>query len=291
MPADRTRQPGAALLVVATPIGNLEDLSPRARDALAGADLVACEDTRRTGRLLELTGIGRRPMLRVDDHTEGSTAAELVRRLKAGHAVVLVTDAGTPAIADPGQRVVRAVLDAGLDVTVVPGPSAPLAALVASGLPTSRFVFEGFLPRRGQARRRRLTEVAAEPRTTVLLESPHRLASTLAELTEACGPDREVAVARELTKLHEQVVRGRLEHVAAEVGDRARGEVVVVVGPAPPATPVSDEAISEELRRLVAAGTSRRDAVAEVSAGLGVGHRRVYGLAHGLDGAHGDGPN
>lgn len=286
MCADRRAGTGAALVVVATPIGNLDDLSPRARAALAGADLVACEDTRRTGRLLELTGIGRRPLLRVDDHTEGSSAAELVRRLTAGERVVLVTDAGTPAIADPGQRMVRAVLDAGLDVTVVPGPSAPLAALVASGLPTARFVFEGFLPRRGQARRRRLAEVAAESRTTVLLESPHRLAATLADLSQACGPDRQVAVARELTKLHEEVVRGPVGAVASEIGETARGEVVVVVGPAPPDTSATDEVISEELRRLLAAGSSRRDAVVEVAAGLGVARRRVYGLALDVDEVH-----
>jgi 16S rRNA (cytidine1402-2'-O)-methyltransferase len=274
-----TQDPPVPLSVVATPIGNLEDLSPRARASLGGADVIACEDTRRTGRLLELTGVGRRRLLRLDDHTEAATAAEIIRRLSAGEHVVLVTDAGTPGIADPGQRLVRAVLDAGLPVTVVPGPSAPLAALVASGLSTARFVFEGFLPRRGEGRRDRLGELATERRTVVLLESPHRLAATLAELLEVCGPDREVAVARELTKLHEEVRRGPLGQVAAGVDETVRGEVVVVLGPAPPPDPASDADIGQALRRQLRHGGSRRDAVARVAADLGVSRRRVYELA------------
>ena len=187
--------PGA-LVLVGTPIGNLGDLSPRAVEALAGASLVCCEDTRRTGRLLQHAGIGRATLRTVNDHTEVRAIAEVLRRIRAGERVAVVTDAGMPGISDPGERMVRAVVDAGGTVEVVPGPSAVIAALVTSGLPAGRFVFEGFLPRKGSGRTSRLAAVAAEPRTTVLYEAPHRVARTLADLAAACGDDRRVAVAR-----------------------------------------------------------------------------------------------
>src|SRR5690606_1267921 len=222
-------RPGA-LVLVATPIGNLRDLSPRAADELAGADVVCCEDTRRTGKLLSLAGIERRPLVVVNEHTEARETPRVLERLARGQRVVLVSDAGIPGVSDPGERLVAAAVRAGHTVEVVPGPSAALAALVVSGLPTGRFVFEGFLPRKGPARRERIAAVAAEPRTIVLYEAPHRLARTLADLAAACGAERRVAIARELTKLHEEVWRGTLGDAVAWVGEREPpGEIVVVL--------------------------------------------------------------
>ena len=276
---------GPALVLVATPIGNLTDLSPRARGELEAATLIACEDSRRTGKLLELEGIpaaGR--LVVVNDHTEAAQARRLVDAVRAGGRVAVVTDAGLPGISDPGERLVRAALDAEVAVEVVPGPSAGLTALVLSGLPTGRFVFEGFLPRRGAERAARLAAIAREPRTSVLYEAPHRVARTVADLCEACGGDRRVAIARELTKLHEDVWRGTLgEASGLDELERPRGEYTVVVDGAPPAPPADDD----EVRRAVAAararGASTRDAVAEVAADLGVAKRRVYDLAVGSD--------
>lgn len=276
---------GPALVLVATPIGNLTDLSPRARGELEAATLIACEDSRRTGKLLELEGIpaaGR--LVVVNDHTEAAQARRLVDAVRAGGRVAVVTDAGLPGISDPGERLVRAALDAEVAVEVVPGPSAGLTALVLSGLPTGRFVFEGFLPRRGAERAARLAAIAREPRTSVLYEAPHRVARTVTDLCEACGGDRRVAIARELTKLHEDVWRGTLgEASGLDELERPRGEYTVVVDGAPPAPPADDD----EVRRAVAAararGASTRDAVAEVAADLGVAKRRVYDLAVGSD--------
>ena len=198
------------LVLVGTPIGNLGDLSPRAVDELAAADAICCEDTRRTGRLLQHAGVERRPLVVVNDHTEVSAIAGVLERLSRGERVAVVTDAGMPGISDPGERLVRAAVAAGHIVEVVPGPSAAVTALVASGLATGRYAFEGFLPRKGSGRSGRLAEIAVERRTTVLYEAPHRVARTLADLAGACGPDRRVAIARELTKLHEEVWRGSL---------------------------------------------------------------------------------
>ncbi len=270
----------AALVLVATPIGNLGDLSPRAAAELADADLIACEDTRRTGRLLSLAGIARRPLLRLDDHTELLRQAEIVARIQRGERVVVVSDAGTPGVSDPGERLVRAVLDAGLSVEVVPGPSAVLAALVGSGLVTARFCFEGFLPRKAGARRHRLAELAAEARTVVLYESPHRLAETLVDLAAAVGPDRQVVVVRELTKLHEQWWRGTAADAAAwAAASTPRGEFVVVVDGAPaPAEPAVDElevAIASEL----AGGATVKAAADAVAARTGASRRELYAMA------------
>lgn len=273
-----------ALVLVATPIGNLGDLSPRAVEALAEADAVACEDTRRTGRLLQHAGVRARTLLVVNDHTEVSRTEEVLDRLARGERVAVVSDAGTPGISDPGERLVRAALDAGHAVEVVPGPSAAVAALVTSGLPAGRFVFEGFLPRRGSARRGRLGALSTERRTIVLYEAPHRLAETLGDLAAAFGPERGVVVARELTKLHEERWRGTLAGAAAWAeAHPPRGEVSLVVAGAPEPAPPDDAQVVAALRERLDAGASTRDAVAEVAADLGVAKRRAYDLANALD--------
>jgi len=268
------------LVLVGTPIGNLGDLSPRAVEALSAADAICCEDTRRTGRLLQHAGVERRPLVVVNDHTEVRAIAGVIERLALGERVAVVTDAGMPGISDPGERLVRAAVDAGYTVEVVPGPSAAITALVASGLPTGRYAFEGFLARKGSGRTARLVELAAERRTTVLYEAPHRLARTLSDLSVACGPDRRVTVARELTKLHEEMWRGSLGEACAWVADgEPRGELVVVLDGAP----VPDAATAEDVEAAVQArldgGDSPRDAAAAVAAALGVPKRRAYEVA------------
>jgi 16S rRNA (cytidine1402-2'-O)-methyltransferase len=268
------------LVLVGTPIGNLADLSARAVDALRAADAICCEDTRRTGRLLRHAGVERRPLLVVNDHTEAAAVAGVLDRLGRGERVAVVTDAGMPGIADPGERLVRAALEAGHAVEVVPGPSAAVAAVVVSGLPTSRWVFEGFLPRRGGSRTERLAELALERRTVVLYEAPHRLARTLADLAAACGPERRVAVGRELTKLHEQTWRGTLEGAVAWVeAQPPRGELVIVLDGAPEPGPADDAAVAAAVQARLDAGDSTRDAAATVAAALGVSRRRAYDAA------------
>lgn len=269
-----------ALVLVGTPIGNLADLSLRAVDELRRADVIACEDTRRTGRLLAHAGIDPPRLLTVNDHTEVARIRDVVARVERGERVAVVTDAGMPGISDPGERLVRAVSQAGLPVEVVPGPSAVVAALVVSGLPTGRFVFEGFLPRKGSGRGRRLDELAAERRTIVLYEAPHRVERTLADLAGVLGGDRPLVVARELTKLHEEVWRGTLdEGVAWAAATPARGELVLVVGGAPAPADASDDDVRDALRARIEQGASRRDATAAVAGELGVAKRRVYDLA------------
>ena len=274
--------PGGALILVGTPIGNLGDLSPRAVDALRDADVIAAEDTRRTRALLSHAGVpaGRR-LRAVHAHNERRLAATIVEEVRGGARVVYATDAGMPGISDPGERLVRACLDAGLAVEIVPGPSALLTGLVVSGLPTQRFVFEGFLPRKGKVRAERLAAIAAEPRTVVLYESPIRISGTLGELAAVCGPDREVAVARELTKRFEEVWRGRLGDAAAEPGVvGTRGEFVVIVAPAPAAADVvPDEGLEAAVDAALDAGLSARDAAAHVAAELSVPKRRAYDAA------------
>lgn len=280
--SDRVAGRSGRLVLVGTPIGNLGDLAPRAIEVLAGADLVCCEDTRRTGRLLEHAGIRARALKVANEHTEAGLAAEVAERVGRGEVVAVVSDAGMPGISDPGERLVAAVAAAGGAIEVVPGPSSALAGLVASGLPTGRFAFEGFLPRKGSGRTARLAAVAAEERTTVLFEAPHRLVRTLEDLAGACGPDRRIAIARELTKLHEEHWRGTLaEALARALASEPRGEHVLVLAGAPAPAEVDDEAIREALARLRAAGLSTRDAVADVAAALGVPKRRVYDLATG----------
>ncbi len=268
------------LVLVGTPIGNLSDLSPRAVEALAGADAICCEDTRRTGRLLQHAGVERRPLVVVNDHTEVAAIAGVLERLARGERVAVVSDAGMPGISDPGERLVRAAVDAGHLVEVVPGPSAAVTALVASGLAAGRYAFEGFLPRKGSGRSARLLEVAGERRTTVLYEAPHRLARTLADLAAACGPDRRVAVARELTKLHEEMWRGSLSGACAWVAEREpRGEVAIVLEGAPAPLPAGDADVEAAVQARLEAGDSPRDAAATVAAALGVPRRRAYEVA------------
>jgi 16S rRNA (cytidine1402-2'-O)-methyltransferase len=269
------------LVLVGTPIGNLGDLSARAVEALTEADTIACEDTRRTRALLSHLGLaaGRR-LVAVHDHNEAAAVRDLLDRLDRGERVVVVTDAGMPGISDPGERLVAAAAAAGHVVEVVPGPSAVLAALVVSGLSTSRFCFEGFLPRKGSARTKRLAELAAEPRTIVLFEAPHRVRQAVADLAAAAGGTRRVALARELTKLHEEVWRGTLggavEHLAAK---EPRGEYVLVVDGAPPAAPPGEADVEAALRARLEAGSDKRSAVAEVTTSLGVPKRMVYDIA------------
>jgi len=268
------------LVLVATPIGNLGDLSPRAREVLASADVLCCEDTRRTRQLLAHAGVaGGRRLVSVHGHNEQARVGEVLARLEAGDTVALVSDAGTPAVSDPGARLVAAAAKAGIEVSVVPGPNAALSALVVSGLPTGRFCFEGFLPRRGAERRRSLEALAAERRTVIVYETAPRLAATLAELSQACGPHRRVVVARELTKLHEEIWRGRLAEAAGEfAGAEVRGELVIVLEGAPPPSGPGDEEVRRALADERESGHSLRDAADAVSSSLGLSRRRVYEL-------------
>ncbi len=269
------------LVVVGTPIGNLGDLSPRAVEALRAADVIACEDTRRTRALLTAAGIsGAGRLIAVHDRNEAAQVRPLLDRLAAGQRVAVVTDAGMPGISDPGERLVAAAADAGFVVEVVPGPSAALAALVASGLPAARFCFEGFLPRKGKARPGASPSSGSEQRTTVIFESPHRVAETVGDLATAIGGDRRVAIARELTKKFEEVWRGTLGEAVEHVAEpEARGEYVLVVGGAPEAEAATEDDVEAALRTRLAAGLATRDAVAEVAAELGVPKRQVYEMA------------
>ena len=274
----------AALVLVGTPIGNLGDLSPRAVEELAKADVVACEDSRRTGRLLQHAGIRARELLVVNDHNEAQRVEEVLARLARGQRVAVVTDAGMPGISDPGERLVRAASRDGFRVEVVPGPSAAVAALVASGLPTARFVFEGFLARKAGARRQRLTELVDEQRTLVFYEAPHRVAATLTDLATVLGGWRRVAVARELTKLHEEVWRGLLhEAVAWAEATPPRGEIALVVQGALPPGPAEDTDVETAVQARLAAGDSARDAATTVAADLGVPKRQAYEVANRLN--------
>jgi 16S rRNA (cytidine1402-2'-O)-methyltransferase len=277
---ERPGRPGR-LVLVGTPIGNLGDISPRAVETLRTADVVACEDTRRTRALLSHLGLaGGRRLVAVHDHNEAGAVAGVLASLDRGQVVAVVTDAGMPGISDPGERLVAAAAAAGHVVEAVPGPSAVLAALVVSGLSTARFCFEGFLPRKGSARSQRLAEVAAEPRTIVLFEAPHRVRQAVADLAAAAGGLRRVAVARELTKLHEEVWRGTLagavDHLAAT---EPRGEYVIVVDGAPPPDPAGEADVEAALRAHLEAGGDKRSAIAEVAATLGVPKRVVYDVA------------
>lgn len=283
-----TAAPGGTLFVVATPIGNLADITVRALEVLRAVPLVAAEDTRLTRRLFGRHAIATRL---VSYHARSAPArgAELLAHLRTGADLALVTDAGTPGVSDPGSELVAAWAAEGGTVVPIPGASAVLAAVAASGVAGPRWAFEGFLPRSGRERRERLARIAADERGTVLFEAPGRAAATLAGLAAACGPGRPGAVCRELTKVHESIVRGSLAELAASAADGsipARGEFVLVVGAAgvsPPAEPGIDrEAVARaEVERLVGAGIARGDAARRVAAASGIPRRRLYGAANG----------
>jgi len=263
-----------ALYLVGIPIGNLDDLSARARETLASVSLVAAEDTRRTGRLLKGLGVSV-PLVSLFDANEAARVPAVLDALASGD-VAVVSDGGMPLVSDPGYRLVQAALDAGIDVRVVPGPSAVTAALVVSGLPSDRWVFEGFLPKKAGERARRLAAVGDDPRTLVLFESPKRVAFTLAAIAEVLGGDRPVAVCRELTKLHETVRRGPAAELANELaGVQLKGEVVIVVGGAEPATGDLDAAV-DDARAEVVTGVKPREASRRAAARHGVRANAVY---------------
>jgi 16S rRNA (cytidine1402-2'-O)-methyltransferase len=271
------------LVLAATPIGRLEDASPRLARELAEAEVVAAEDTRRLRRLT--TELGVTVTGRVVSYFEGNEAQRtpaLLDELEAGRRVLLVTDAGMPSVSDPGYRLVVAAVAAGVPVTAVPGPSAVLAALAVSGLPVDRFCFEGFLPRKPGERRRRLAGLATEERTMVFFEAPHRTPATLEAMAEAWGAERGAAVCRELTKTHEEVRRGPLAELTAWAADGVRGEVTIVVAGAEPGAgvPTDDESLRAAVAAREATGLSRKDSIAEVARTAGVPKRHVYALVH-----------
>lgn len=265
------------LVVVATPIGNLGDLSPRAAEALRGADVVLAEDTRRTGRLLAHVGSSA-PQRSLHEHNERARIPDVIARLAGGERVVLVSDAGTPAVSDPGYPLLAACADAGARIESIPGPSAAVVALVVSGLPTDRVAIEGFLPRKGTARDRRLAELGADRRTLVLFVAPHRVVTDLQDLARVCGSDRRAALCRELTKLHEEVLRGTLGELAERAGAGVRGELTLVVAGASQDTTVEvdDADLVTRVRELVATGMPKKAAIAEVAVATGRPKREVY---------------
>ena len=268
------------LYLVATPIGNLADISLRALDVLARADLIACEDTRTTRKLLTAHGIAAK-LTAYHEHNAARVRPRLMERLECGEAVALVSDAGTPLISDPGYKLVAAAAEAGVTVTAVPGASAGLAALIVSGLPSDRYFFAGFLPNRSAARRRALAELAPLQASLVIYESARRLPASLADMAEVLGP-RPAAVARELTKLHEEVRRATLSELAQHYAQAGapKGEVVVVVGPpGPGAEAVPDAGAVDAQLRAALARASLRDAVAAVAEASGLPRRQVYARA------------
>lgn len=270
-------EPGR-LYVVSTPIGNLGDLSPRAVETLAGVSLVLAEDTRHSRHLLDHFGI-RAPLASYHEHNEARTTPALVERLLAGESMAIISDAGTPLLSDPGARLVRAAIDAGVAVVPVPGASALLAALVASGIPADRFTFYGFLPRKGRERSELLGEIAALRHTAVVYEAPGRVAGTMAELA-GLAADRQAAVARELTKQFEEVRRGTVGELARYYEDSPpRGEVVLVIEGAAPA-PLDEEAVRQRARALRAEGVSAREVARTLVAEHGVARNTAYRLAH-----------
>lgn len=270
------------LYVVATPIGNLGDLGPRAREVLEGADLVAAEDTRRTRRLLAGHGI-RRPMVAYYDAVERTRARGLIERIAAGASVALVSDAGTPGVSDPGYHLVRAAAAAGIRVVPIAGPSAVTALLSVAGIPCERFVFEGFLPVKAGARRRAVERLRDEPRAIVLFESPRRIGALLGLLAEVLGAEREAVIGRELTKRHEEILRGTVGGLAARFGgaEAARGEIVLVVaGRGEAGVAPSDQAtVDAAIRRALAAGLGVRETAARVARDTGRPRREVYARA------------
>jgi 16S rRNA (cytidine1402-2'-O)-methyltransferase len=279
-------QDDGLLLLAATPLGNAEDASARLVAALQECDVIAAEDTRKLRALTSRLGIEPRgQILSFYEGNESARVPELIERARNGARVLVVTDAGMPSVSDPGFRLVREANDAGIRVTCLPGPSAVLAALVLSGLPVARFAFEGFLPRKAGERRRRLESLATEERTMVFFEAPHRLEASLADMVHAFGGGRAAAVCRELTKVHEEVLRGPLSDLHAWAAGEVRGEITVVIDGASlddvrsAAGLDSDEQIAVAVSEAMADGLSRKDAVAQVAAAAGLPKRRVYDVS------------
>lgn len=271
-------QTGLVIVLAATPIGNLGDASARLREALSAAKVIAAEDTRTTTKLLQALGIDNRPQLiALHEHNERERAESLIERARTEDVLVL-SDAGMPAISDPGFVLVEAAVAADVDVTVIPGPSAVTTALALSGLPTDRFSFEGFVPRKAGERSKWFAALASEPRTMVMFEAPHRISQSLAAAAEAFGPERRAAVARELTKRYEEVKRGSLAELAAWAAGEVRGEIVIVIAGAAPRAVSADDALAE-VQRLVASGTRLKQASAEVAEAAGVSARELYNAA------------
>ena len=270
-----------ALVLIATPIGNLEDISLRALREIRNADLVCCEDTRRTGKLFELLDIQPRPDLFVlNEHTELGKSSEIIDRILKGQRIAVVSDAGMPGISDPGEHIVRVAIEQEVSIEVIPGPSAGLTALVASGLPTNRYVFQGFLPRKGRARDHRLIEISKEEKTTVVFESGNRLQKTIDDLLKVCGSDRHVCIAKELTKIHEEFIRGTLQELCKTMPSRStKGEYVLVISGFHEEKKVDDQQLLTSIREFRDRGKSNKDAVRETAKKYGISKRLVYGLS------------
>lgn len=267
----------AVLMIAATPLGNVGDASGRLVEALSSSDVIAAEDTRRLHRLARDLGVTlSAEVISLHDSVEGGRAKKLVERLQRGESVLVVSDAGMPLVSDPGYRLVRACLDAGIEVSVLPGPSAVLAALAVSGLPVDRFCFEGFLPRKAGERRRRIEELAEERRTMIFFEAPHRLAESMKALAEGLGDDRPAAICRELTKTYEEVRRGTLADLRDGLGE-VRGEITLVVAGATAAMRSGDpQSWAADVAVRESEGMDRRTAIAAVARDSGVSRRDVY---------------
>ena len=267
----------AVLMIAATPLGNVGDASARLVDALASSDVIAAEDTRRLHRLARDLGVTlTAEVVSLHDSVEEGRSKKLVERLQRGESVLVVSDAGMPLVSDPGYRLVRACLDAGIEVSVLPGPSAVLAALAVSGLPVDRFCFEGFLPRKSGERRRRIEELAGERRTMIFFEAPHRLAEAMGALADGLGGDRPAAICRELTKTYEEVRRGTLAELRDGLGE-VRGEITLVVaGASGPSRSGDPQSWAEDVAEREREGVDRRTAIAAVARDSGVSRRDVY---------------
>lgn len=263
------------LWLVGTPIGNLGDVSERAARTLGAADVIACEDARRTRKLLSHLGVSARRLVSFNEGNERRQVPFLLDHLRAGRDVAVVSDAGMPGLSDPGYRLVVACAAADIPVDVVPGPSAAVAALVISGLPTARFAFEGFLPRKAGERRARLSSLAEDPRTVVVFESPRRVRALLDDALAALG-DRRAVVVRELTKIHQEVLRGRLSELPSGLADEILGEVVVVIEGAAHAPGADIDALGDRVEELTAGGLPRKEAAARVAEEAGVSKRALY---------------